>query len=302
MCHNNMGTIREFLTLTIKTILLPLEGLAREQSVCDAAFKIAKQFNAHIDVLHVHMDSKDVVPFVGQGMSAPVVEQMMSSVEEKETEMSQKAKQMFEDFVKRNNIPLIKDAKEKEPNSVSTSYHEKSGRALEVIPRWGRLYDLVVFPKLEEDDEDTAEEIVVDAALYETGRPLLFMPNQYTKDIGGKVGIYWNGSLEAARALEVLKQFSSLIKEVTILTSSEEDMGLSSKHLARYLSFHNLQSSHVILEDKDIGKSLVKAVDKKGLDLLIMGAYSHSRIRHVFFGSTTNHVLFNTHIPVIFTH
>jgi nucleotide-binding universal stress UspA family protein len=133
---------------------------------------------------------------------------------------------------------------------------------------------------------------------------VLVAPPKAPAKLGGTVAIAWNGSAQAARAVEGALPFLAGAK-VTVLTAAEKDEFVAAPaELSAYLAWHGVSASTATVEaDSDAaGEALLAEAGKLGADLLVMGGYGHSRVREVILGGVTYHVLGNAEIPVLMAH
>ena len=144
---------------------------------------------------------------------------------------------------------------------------------------------------------------MLEAALLDTGHPLLVIPPKAPAKIGSKVAIAWNGSVQAARAVTAAMDFIADASAVTILNAKEEGSDSHVAELADYLACHGVKAKTVSVTAKsDVGKALISAATKAGADLLVMGAYGHSRMRELVLGGVTKYVLQETTLPTLLVH
>lgn len=282
--------------MSIKHILVPLEGQESDQCVLETAFRIGKKFGAHIEALEVMLDGRDAVPFIGQGLSAPVVEQIISSLETESQDLRNKAFSFFEAWHKKHD--------EFAQGKMTNSWSEVLGRSSEVVPEKARVSDLVVLSRLSAIGDDLSV-AMCESTLMEGGCPVLFSIDPIPQHIGKNVTFFWNGSLECARALHLALPFLHKAEKITILTTSKSDtMGESGASVQSYLAYHKLSSDLVDLEcGKDkIGEAVMTRSYDLNADLFIMGAYTHSRLREWVLGSITRHVLGTSKIPALLIH
>lgn len=141
-----------------------------------AAFVLADAFKAHVNALHVKPDPKAAVPLLGEGMSGAMIEDMISMAEKESNEQRQKARALYQDMlvkhgVQESDVPVA-------GVDMSVSWVEDQGRDDEVIAHYGRLADLILVPKPQQDNE-VYTTLALNAALFETGRPMLLLPLSY---------------------------------------------------------------------------------------------------------------------------
>lgn len=285
--------------MPIKTILVPLDGTEAAQGVLDAAFAVARDLKAHVDVLHVRADSKNAVPLLGEGMSGAMIEEMIDLAEKESGSRAVKAKAMFDQTCKRLALPLAEQPPG--PDGPSAAWIDETGREDEATAKLGRLADLIVVAR-PTAESDVSSRMTLNAAIRETGRPVLVIPPGETRVMGRKVGIAWNGSHESSRAVRLAMSFVETAKEVVILTAEGgRTRACAASQLANYLAWHGIVAKTRTFEiaDRAGGEDLLKECKEQGIDLLMMGAYTQSRVRTLILGGVTSHVLGNADLPVV---
>jgi len=284
-----------------KRILVPVGDHAVGQSPLEAAFLVGRDFASHVVALHVRSDPTSAVPLVGEGMSGAMVEEMMTAAEQQAAERAAEAKAMFERLCAAQNVPR---ASAPPVEGVSAVWCDETGREEELVARRGRLCDLLVVGR-PQPDSDMPSALTLNAALMESGRPLLVAPVAAPAVIGESIAIAWNGSAEAGRAVGAAMPFLHRAKKITVLSAREQgaDPSTSPGELAAYLAWHGVQADcHVFTDGGHTGETLLREVAAQGADLLVMGAYTHSRLRQLILGGVTRHVLSHAAVPVLMSH
>ena len=90
--------------MAIRKLLLPLTGTAAGEAALATALTIARRWNAHVLALHVRVDSRDVAPLAGEGLSGAMIEEMMSATEKESNDRAHAVRSMFERFVARHDV------------------------------------------------------------------------------------------------------------------------------------------------------------------------------------------------------
>ena len=264
---------------------------------------MAGPFDAHVEVLHVRADPRnEIMAYVGEDMSGPMVQEVLEVAEARATDLAQKARKSFEDACTLAQVPIAEFAPG--PGGVSASWHEETGYAESWIERRGRLADLTVIQR-PTAVEDVVTRRAVEIAILGTGRPLLVTPPTVPERIGGNVAIAWNGSAEAARSVGVAMPFLAKASSVTVLSADKgQTPGPDAADLVDYLTWHGIKArvAAVAVEGGSTGKALLAEASNAGADLMVMGAYTHSRIREMIMGGVTRRVLDETGIPVLMVH
>jgi nucleotide-binding universal stress UspA family protein len=168
---------------------------------------------------------------------------------------------------------------------------------------FGRAADLIVAGR--GADHQVTNRSVLEAALLETGRPLL-IPNHRASStlIGGTVAIAWKDTAQAARAVAAAMPFLARAKETLVLTVAErEEPDESADRLMSNLAWHGFVASKQVLRPagEDAVEMLLAAAQERAA-LLVMGGYGHSRMRELIFGGFTQRVLEDASLPVLLAH
>src|SRR5262249_31044727 len=143
----------------------------------------------------------------------------------------------------------------------------------------------------------------LEAALFESGRPVLIAPPSPRPQIGSNVLIAWNGSTEQARttafALPILKQAGRVV--VLTVEGGAAVPGPTGEQLCRYLQLNGVPAKPLTvgLHGRLTGEAVLEHANALGCDLLIKGAYTQSRLRQFIFGGTTRYILNNAMLPVL---
>jgi hypothetical protein len=141
------------------------------------------------------------------------------------------------------------------------------------------------------------------AALMNTGRPILVLPPTLTKAPGKRVTIAWNQSPEVCRIVSSSMSILQCADEVNIVACGPQDrLGPKASQLKGYLKSWGVAANVLKTPGKDEEKELLGAYRATRSDLLMMGAYSRSRLREVVFGGMTEFMLWHAKVPVIIQH
>ncbi len=174
----------------------------------------------------------------------------------------------------------------------------------EVVPAHCRYVDLAVVAV---DTQSPRALQVADETAMESGRPVLMIPQSWRKNtLGTRVMIAWNNSREAARAMNdalPLLRRASAVKAIAIATVGRPHVG-NVDSVCRHLERHGIEASAERFEtdSRNEGSLLLDAAARFDADLVVMGAYGHTRLREVVLGGVTDHVLSHMTIPVLMSH
>jgi nucleotide-binding universal stress UspA family protein len=287
--------------MTLRTILTALSGGEPDRRRLDVTFAVARRFGAHIEALHARGDPRNAVPITVEGMSGALVEDIMQVAEREAAERAGTARATFEQW--RDDTGTALAERPGDGAEVTAAWYEQIGREDDLIARYGRLADLVVGSRPAADD--LTAETSVEAAIFDTGRPVLLAAPEAKETLGETMAIFWNGSAQAARAVAGALPLLTQAKLVHVLWV-DEAVGPepAQKGLPDYLAWHGVDASVSRFEPdfRAVGEALLEEADRVGADLLVMGAYTHSRLRQMILGGVTKHVLGHATLPVLLAH
>jgi nucleotide-binding universal stress UspA family protein len=287
--------------LAIRKILLPLTGTAAGEAALATALMIARNWNAHVLALHVRVDSRDVAPLAGEGLSGAMIEEMMSATEKESGDRAHAVRGLFERFVARHEV-TVGDAR---PGAMhaTASFAAVTGREEDLVAQQARLADLTMVPH-PDAGEDVSSSDALHAVLFDSGRPVMISPQVAPATIGTRICLAWNGTAESAASALAALPWMQRAEAVRILSADGyQRRGPAAPELAAYLALHDVHADIEMFHSvgNSVGAGLLAAANRFGCDLLSMGAYSHSRLRQLILGGVTRHVLENANLPVMMT-
>ena len=178
-----------------------------------------------------------------------------------------------------------------------------AGELAGVLARRARLHDLTVFVL---GDDDPAARNCVEGVVFGSGRPLLVLPRAAPASAMANVVVAWDFSREAARALADAMPILRQAANVTVLhvTDDGAPRHASTEALERHLErldigarFHQHARGNLAVHE-----SLETYARSNGADLIVMGAYGHSRLQEFVLGGVTREVLKAPFLPVLLSH
>lgn len=175
------------------------------------------------------------------------------------------------------------------------------------VARQTRYADLTVLgqvdPEAPSDSRIVPEEVVLSS-----GRPVLIVPYAGRfESLARRVLVAWNVSREAARAVGDALPLLADAEAVTVLSINAE-RGTQSEQpasdLAHYLARHGVEAEAraIVAKDPAVGAALLAHAADFGADLIVMGAYGHSRTRELLMGGATRHLLRHMTVPLLMAH
>jgi len=275
----------------IKDILVNLSVGERPSPACDYAVSVAATFGAHLAGLAFLYDP--IVPVSGAGyIPAEVIE-----TQERDNQAATKA--ALDRFAAATNRAGVAA----EPLTLRASFAGVG----EQFARIARRFDLAIVGQAE-PEASVAEEMIAEAALFESGRPVIIVPYIQKAPLKlDRVMLCWDGSRAATRAIADAMPLLERAGRVEIVIVANErgkqdeiegaDMGA---HLARHGL--NIEVKRTALGDIDVADVILSHAADAGSDFIVMGGYGHSRLREFVLGGVTRSIFRSMTAPVLMSH
>jgi nucleotide-binding universal stress UspA family protein len=275
-----------------KNLLVHIPTERSPRSAVDGSVSLAMACGAHLDAIATGYESTNV-PFVAEGGAA--VASLFEVEHERAQERAEAALRVFE-----------VEAKAAEIGYSSRPVTGTFGEVVTIVGTAARLYDLTVVSQ-GEPDLDTFDNQLPPELLLQSGGPLLFFPYTFRGAFKAKrIGICWDGSRLAARALRDGMPLLAQADSLTAITLNEQEVpeDASADRLAKYLARAALPVRAISLQvDRaNVQASILSVAADESLDLLVMGGYGHSRFQETVFGGVTREMFRSMTVPVLMSH
>ncbi|MGL4963718.1 MAG: universal stress protein [Inquilinus sp.] len=275
--------------MTIQHLLVPLSGHAGDRTALDAALRVAKRFDASVEVLSLRPDPQRVLAYTGAEM-AVATSMLLEGAEKASNEVAARNRAVFE------------AATAEAGTGPEVEFREEIGGETAVIGHRGTVADLIVTPGPGQDPN--ASRAVLEAALFETGRAVLIVPGPVAEDFAERILVAWDGGKEASRSVAAGLPFLEAATAVSVYTRDEGEDRCTAAELVRYLSRHGAPANRIAEDDpkQGVDAAILAAAQRGNAGLIVMGGYSHSRFREMILGGVTEHMLFHADRPVLMAH
>ena len=275
-----------------RNILVNIPTEHSPRSVIDGAISLATRCQARLDAVAAGHEIVNM-PFLAEGGAA--IAAISEAEHDKAMERARAVLAVFEADAKLAGIAYS-----------CRAIAELQADAAAIVGTTSRLYDLTIVAQ-PEFERDSFDNTLAQTILFQSGGPVLFIPYIFRGALQGKrVGICWDGSRLAARALRDAMPLLEQAEAITILTINPGSVpdNASATQLVRYLSRLGAQTKVVDLttNSTSIQASLLSLATDESLDLLVMGGYSHSRLRETVFGGVTREMLETMTVPTLMSH
>jgi nucleotide-binding universal stress UspA family protein len=176
-----------------------------------------------------------------------------------------------------------------------------------MLAQISRRFDLSVLAQ-PEPDEPMFGRPFIEAALFESGRPVLIAPYIQTAGLKlDRVMVCWDGSRNAARAVGDAMPFLVQAKTTEIVVVSGEPAKsdeLPGADIAHHLARHGakVEVKRIVSTEIDVANTILSSAADTSVDLLVMGGYGHSRMREFILGGVTRGILASMTVPTLMSH
>lgn len=279
----------------MKCILAVADGGGALGSVVQTAGFLAGLARAHVDVLH----ARDAVS-LGRGsalIASPpggetAVPMLMTKKEAELARRAATARACYDHL--KGGMP-------------QSRFIDVEGAEASVVAAYGRVSDLIVVGRPGTDDFKP-EPPHVQAAIFDTARPVLVAPPAWHPAPLQSAIVAWNGSAQAARALGYAVPLLQHCAKVTILSVGTEPQRPDTAPVVGYLARHGIQASEAGIDvgsgsARSRGRAMINHANSAKADLLVMGAYGRvGLLRFLGLGGATGKVITSCPVPVLLAH
>lgn len=280
--------------MTFKNLLVHVDNTEACEGRIATALKLAEAHDAHLTGLALAAEFS-MPTYIGSQMPVAVLEMQR-----------EQAVGRAEEAARRFDKALAKSGRRGESRIVSCLDID----AAAIIALHGRHSDLVILGQADPDKASARARHLVEEVTLSAGRPSLVVPYiGAAETLGRRVLVAWDAGREATRALNDALPILKAAESVVILSINprpgydahgDEPGADIALHLARHDVAVDVQRTQV--KDIDIGEALLSRLADAGSDLLVMGAYGHSRLREFVLGGVTRTLLAEMTVPVLMSH
>jgi nucleotide-binding universal stress UspA family protein len=288
----------------IKTILVAADGAKEDLSAFEVALALARPLDAHLDFYHVRItpdQSAALEPHVDFAQGRGLAEALDRLQRDAETR-SIAARRLTREFCERHHLSAA------EPGGGATgvtyAWLEERNDPVRRFIYQARHHDLAILGRPARDQRFRRG--LNEQLLLASGRPVVIAPRSVPRTVGTVAMIGWKETPEAGRALTAALPILVNAQRV-ILTRVEDGDGAQGRDLddlAKQLAWHGITAEMQAIgaDGRSVAQRLHAAAEAAHADLLVIGAYGHSRIRNLIFGGVTEAFLDGASLPVFLAH
>lgn len=252
------------------------------------AVLLARRFGAHLSGLHV-APSLAISPFIADQFPDDLLEAAHVRI----AQQRDNAKASF--------------AAASAELGVDAAWLEARGDTAEAVMAFVRHADLAILGQTSPDAGGEAAALKLpEHIVIGSGRPVLIVPyvGRFAT-VGERVLVAWNGSAQAARAVNDALPLLKTAKRVMVLTANPaHGRRVEGADIARHLARHGIAAeiSSIVAAGSDVGDLLLSRATDEAADLIVMGGYGHSRMRELVLGGVSRALFAHMTVPVLMAH
>ena len=271
--------------MSYKTILVHVDAGKRCAARVEIAIALARQYGAHLIGLYA-MPLVELPGYVqAGGMSGAELNRRRAD------ELVERAKAAFNNALSAAGLP-------------SAEWYTSELNAVDAVALHARYADLIVVGQPQAEDDSGIGSGFSGHVVREAGRPVLMVPYVGAfPSIGKRILIGWKATREAIRAVDDAIPFLLQAEAIRVLVIDPRpgEHGAMPEDIAPYLARHGVKVEvHVDrAAQNDVGNEILSRAADFSADLIVMGAYGHSRFREIMLGGATRTMIDSMTVPVL---
>lgn len=287
--------------MSIKTILVPLPVSTDPAVEIGTALAAAKMLNAHVEALFIDEGASSTLSAGNAAMARHLGTDALAQQAKAREERTENARAEFMRACEAEGVEVRETGDA--ANGPSASWSEAHGPYESTVAARATAFDLVIASSaaVAAPLKDIAE-----TSLLQTRRPVLLAPSRLKGDLAGSVMIGWDESVECWHAVSAALPFLEHAKHVDVVSVDKDrdaaERTASQERVVNYLGWHGIAATPKVVAPltRPVGDALLSEAGDPRVGLLVMGAYSHGRMRERLFGGATRHVLMNAAATPVF--
>lgn len=277
--------------MAIKNILVHIDSSSSCEHRLDVAIQLAVQHEARLSGIYVIPDFPEPTYYEAQ-ISVDII----AEIDKEALETAKFTQRKYVDKASKADFPLTVDI--------------EKGNLISILDDYARFTDLLVLGQNYPEDPQIMSEALADNLVLEAGTPCLIVPHTSSRQFSAKrILVAWNASREAARTLKDAMPILSNADTVEVLLvnppqhEADKD-GIHGKKVSSFLIQHGIKPEIEVETDNKVkpGDAIIARASEIDADIIVMGAYGHSRLREIILGGVTRKLLRQMAVPVFISH
>ena len=276
--------------MNIKKIFCPLIRTDEIESDIYGGLLIAKKFEAHIDFLSSQMDFESILDMTISRSN--MFESLKGAFATELNEQKNKNYQIFKRVCDELGVSIGNIA-----GVASANFETQNGIRSRVYEYEAKFCDLVVTACPIKGEATST----FDAAVINSGKSAIIMPNSMKKFSMDNILIGWNGTTSISRSLTNSISILKKAKNIHIIVTKKYDNSVLDikTRLLNYLEYHGINATFEVVTTTNIpGEALLENTLKGNFDMVIASSYGENGVKEIFLGGSTKYFLENTPVPV----
>ena len=275
--------------MSIKDLAVHVDHSEHCRPALELALALTERTGAHLSAIYV-----DPVPVSPDLVAMSTTPALLQSIFEEQDQRARRSREMFDAALA--------------TRTVEGEWRKADGPMYEALSVHARYADMLLVTQEGDGDNGPLLGGFAQAAVIESGRPVLVVPFiGAAEPVQGKVIVAWNGTRQAARAANDALPLMKLAREVevlSILPEDDEQAPFPGAELCLHLARHGIAAQARVLTGGDVGAPdlLLSHASDVDANLIVMGAYGHSRLRELVLGGMTRHMLRHMTVPLLMSH
>ena len=275
----------------IKDLVVSLSVGAGRDAAGPYAISVAEAFGAH--VAGIAFSYEPVIPPTIMGT---IPASFVESQRDENDRAANDARAKFDEAARRAGVSS-------ESRTLSASLAGSADRFATIA----RRFDLAVVGQAE-PDRAAPEELIVENALFSSGRPVLVVPYIQKAELTlDRVMVCWDASRNAARAIADAMPFLKRARVIDVVIVASERIKsdeIPGADIGQHLARHDLKVEvrRIVSPDTDVASTILSHAADTAADFIVMGGYGHSRLREFILGGATRGMLQAMTLPTLMSH
>jgi nucleotide-binding universal stress UspA family protein len=288
----------------MRSFLIPIGGAGSDESIFETALAAARPFAAHLNFMHIHVDAGQAAAHSPHAdfASGPALRDALAELVVEAENRTSNAAQHVRDFCARSNVAIC-DAP-CSSTEVTASWRVEGDNALRRILFHARHNDLIVVGRARKSNGLPPD--FIELLLLGCGRPVLIANSTPPRSLTGTIMVCWKETADAARAVSAAMPFLMKARRAVFASVVErnDDITDAINEITRQVAWNGVSAETKVIaaNGHPPQKLLSAAADTCDADLVVMGAYGHSRMREMLFGGCTQAFIEHADRPVLLMH
>ncbi|MEE8334075.1 MAG: universal stress protein [Alphaproteobacteria bacterium] len=286
----------------IKHILYPILGSSSVETGMVTAIQVAERFDGHIEAICCRREFGEDLPLIAEEVNLDQFTELARTFDREEKRRISLARKAFDAVRADKGVAYVQHPTSTDARTAS--WENIVGDPYRAVAERAGAADLVVIGRTEEG-VGALTRGVVETALFGSGAPVLLAAKTPRETLGEKILIGWNRSASSARAVRnALPLLRGAAQVRIIMVATGAKIGPEPARIANFLALHGIAATvrEIPPDYRKVSEVLLEEAVDMGADLVVAGAFSHSRLREIVLGGVTRDILADGSVPVLMTH